>query len=79
MRTFLTLRDSEPLYFFAGDLAYCGDTAAALRLLRESIPRNYCASSAIETDPISPRFATAANTANYLARPGRAALDSAAM
>jgi tetratricopeptide (TPR) repeat protein len=51
VRTFLTLRDSEPLYFFASDLAYCGDPAAALRLLRESIPRNYCASSAIAIDP----------------------------
>jgi serine/threonine protein kinase len=52
VRTFLTLRDSEPLYFIAGDLAYCGDSAAALRLLRESILRNYCASSAIENDPL---------------------------
>jgi tetratricopeptide (TPR) repeat protein len=62
VRTFLTLRDSEPLYFFAGDLAYCGDSAAALRLLRESIPRNYCASSAIEIDPA---FAAIRNSAGY--------------
>ncbi len=62
VRTFLTLRDSEPLYFFAGDLAYCGDSAAALRLLRESIPRNYCASSAIEIDPT---FAAIRNSAEY--------------
>ena len=62
VRTFLTLRDSEPLYFFAGDLAYCGDSAAALRLLRESIPRNYCASSAIEIDPM---FAAIRNSAEY--------------
>ena len=62
VRTFLTLRDSEPLYFFAGDLAYCGDSAAALRLLRESIPRNYCASSAIEIDPA---FAAIRNSAEY--------------
>ena len=51
VRTFLVLRDSEPLYFFAGDFAYCGDSVAALRLLRESIQRNYCATSAIEMDP----------------------------
>ena len=62
VRTFLTLRDSEPLYFFASDLAYCGDSAAALRLLRESIPRNYCASSAIEIDPT---FAAIRNSAEY--------------
>jgi eukaryotic-like serine/threonine-protein kinase len=62
VRTFLTLRDSEPLYFFAGDLAYCGDPAAAVRLLRESIPRNYCASSAIEIDPA---FAAIRNRAEY--------------
>jgi serine/threonine protein kinase len=51
VRTFLTLRDSEPHYFFASDLAYCGDTAAAVQLLRESIRRNYCATVAIATDP----------------------------
>ena len=62
VRTFLTLRDSEPLYFFSGDFAYCGDSAAALRLLRESIPRNYCASVAIEIDPM---FAAIRNSAEY--------------
>ena len=62
VRTFLILRDSEPLYFFASDLAYCGDSAAALRLLRESVPRNYCASSAIEIDPT---FAAIRNSAEY--------------
>jgi serine/threonine protein kinase/TolB-like protein len=62
VRAFLTLRDSEPLYFFAGDLAYCGDPAAAVRLLRESIPRNYCASSAIEGDPT---FAAIRNRTEY--------------
>ena len=62
MRTFLILRDSEPLYFFASDLAYCGDSAAALRLLRESILRNYCASSAIEIDPV---FAAIRDSAEY--------------
>jgi len=62
VRTFLTARDSEPLYFFAGDLAYCGDSTAALRLLRETIPRNYCATSAIEKDPA---FAAIRNRAEY--------------
>ena len=62
VRTFLILRDSEPLYFFASDLAYCGDSAAALRLLRESIARNYCASSAIEIDAM---FAAIRSSAEY--------------
>jgi TolB-like protein/tetratricopeptide (TPR) repeat protein len=53
VRTFLTRRnDPEPLYVFAGDLAYCGDTAAAVQLLRESIRRNYGAAAAIEADPM---------------------------
>jgi TolB-like protein len=53
VRTFLTIReDPEPLYFWASDLAYCGHTAAAVQLLRESIRRNNCAASAIETDPM---------------------------
>lgn len=62
VRTFLTLReDPEPLYFWASDLAYCGHTAPAVRLLRESIRRNYCA-TAIETDPT---LATIRNRAEY--------------
>jgi TolB-like protein len=62
VRTFLVVRDSEPLYFVAGDLAYCGDSAAALRVLRESNSRNYCASVAIEHDPM---FAGIRSNAEY--------------
>ena len=63
VRTFLTVReDPEPLYFWAGDLVYCGYTAPALTLLRESIRRNYCAVSAIEIDPM---FAAIRNNAGY--------------
>jgi eukaryotic-like serine/threonine-protein kinase len=52
LRFFETRRhDPEPLYFFGGDLAYCGDTAAAVQLLGHAIRRNYCAVS-IETDPV---------------------------
>jgi TolB-like protein/tetratricopeptide (TPR) repeat protein len=52
VRTFLNVReDPEPLYFWASDLAYCGDTRAAILLLRESIRRNYCGASAMENDP----------------------------
>jgi hypothetical protein len=63
LRTFLTVRyDPEPLYLWASDLAYCGDTAGALRLLRESIRRNYCAAAAMETDPM---FAAIRGEAEY--------------
>ena len=52
VRGFLTVReDPEPLYFWAGDLAYCGHTKPAIQLLRESIRRNFCA-SALEIDPM---------------------------
>ncbi len=63
VRTFLTVReDPEPLYFWAGDLAYCGDTESAISLLRESIRRNYCGASAMETDPM---FAAIRSSAEY--------------
>jgi eukaryotic-like serine/threonine-protein kinase len=62
VRVFLTVReDPEPLYFWASDLAYCGHTKPAIRLLRESIRRNYCGAS-IETDPM---FATLRKSAEY--------------
>jgi hypothetical protein len=52
VRIFLTVReDPEPLYFWASDLAYCGHMKPAIQLLRESIRRNYCGVSAVETDP----------------------------
>jgi serine/threonine protein kinase len=62
VRTFLTVReDPEPLYFWASDLAYCGHVAPAVRLLREAIRRNFCA-SAIENDPT---FAALRQSAEY--------------
>ena len=63
VRTFLTVReDPEPLYFWAADLVYCGYTAAAVTLLRESVRRNYCGVSAIEIDPM---FAAIRGSAEY--------------
>lgn len=63
MRTFLTVReDPEPLYLWASDLVYCGYTAPAITLLRESVRRNYCAVSAIEIDPA---FAAIRNSPEY--------------
>jgi serine/threonine protein kinase len=63
VRIFLSVReDPEPLYFWAGDLAYCGHTRPAIQLLRESLRRNFCGVLAIETDPT---FATVRKSAEY--------------
>jgi len=63
VKVFLSAReDPEPLYFWAGDLVYCGYTAPAVALLRESVRRNYCAVAAIEIDPL---FAPIRNSAEY--------------
>jgi DNA-binding winged helix-turn-helix (wHTH) protein/TolB-like protein len=43
--------DPEVDYFFAGHLAYCGQTEAALRFLKIAIERNYCSYPAIDKDP----------------------------
>jgi eukaryotic-like serine/threonine-protein kinase len=63
VRTFLNIReDPEPLYFWASDLAYCGDADAAAQLLRESIRRNFCGCAAIEIDPM---FAASRDSTQY--------------
>jgi DNA-binding winged helix-turn-helix (wHTH) protein/TolB-like protein len=43
--------DPEINYFFAGHLAYCGQTNAALRMLSLAIKRNYCSYPAMDKDP----------------------------
>jgi len=43
--------DPEVNYFFAGHLAYCGQTNAALRMLNLAIKRNYCSYPAMDKDP----------------------------
>jgi hypothetical protein len=43
--------DPEVNYFFAGHLAYCGQTDAALRMLKLAIERNYCSYPAMDKDP----------------------------
>jgi hypothetical protein len=63
VRTFLDLRnDPEPLYLWASDLKFGGDTAGALTLLRESIRRNYGGAAAMATDPT---FAAIRDRAEY--------------
>jgi len=44
--------DPEPRYIIGGLLAYCGQKDAALRLLKSTVERNYCAYTALQTDPV---------------------------
>ena len=56
--------DPEMDYFFAGHLAYCGQTEAALRMLKIAIDRHYCSYPSVDKDPFfdrlraNPRFQT---------------------
>jgi DNA-binding winged helix-turn-helix (wHTH) protein/TolB-like protein/Tfp pilus assembly protein PilF len=43
--------DPEMDYFFAGHLAYCGQTEAALRMLKIAIDRHYCSFPTMDKDP----------------------------
>ncbi|MGH9941924.1 MAG: protein kinase domain-containing protein [Pyrinomonadaceae bacterium] len=43
--------DPETNYFSAAHLAYCGQSDAALEMLRRAIKGNYCSYPAIESDP----------------------------
>jgi len=43
--------DPEVDYFFAGHLAYCGQTEAALRMLKIAIDHHYCAFPTVDKDP----------------------------
>ncbi len=54
--------DPEINYLFAGHLAYCGQTTAALRMLKTAIARNYCSYPAIDKDPF---FDGLRNNADY--------------
>ncbi len=44
--------DAEPRYAFGTLLSYCGQKDAALRLLRSAVEHNYCAYSALQSDPL---------------------------
>jgi Tfp pilus assembly protein PilF len=48
----MLVRDPEMKYLHASLLAYCGQDRAALDLLRSAIEQNYCASSALQVDPM---------------------------
>ena len=42
--------DPEANYLFAGNLAYCGQTTAALDLLKRAVDGHYCSYPAVDTD-----------------------------
>jgi eukaryotic-like serine/threonine-protein kinase len=44
--------DPEPLYFQGAILAFCGQKEHAVRLLKGAIDGNYCAYTALQTDPL---------------------------
>ena len=46
------LRDPEFRYHQGTLLAYCGENGMAMRLLKSAIRRNYCATSALDSDPL---------------------------
>jgi tetratricopeptide (TPR) repeat protein len=50
--TLLGVTDAEPSYLVGTLLEYCGQKDAALRLLKSAIEHNYCAYTALETDPL---------------------------
>jgi serine/threonine protein kinase/DNA-binding winged helix-turn-helix (wHTH) protein len=44
--------DPETNYFSASHLAYCGQTSAALDMLKRTVQANYCSYPAMDTDPM---------------------------
>jgi eukaryotic-like serine/threonine-protein kinase len=44
--------DAEPRYLFGAMLSFCGQKEGALRLLRSAIRQNYCAYTALQSDPL---------------------------
>lgn len=48
--------DPEMDYLFAGHLAYCGQSTAALRMLKIAIDRNYCSYPTMDRDPLFDRL-----------------------
>jgi predicted negative regulator of RcsB-dependent stress response len=48
----LKIIDSEPRYNMGALLSYCGQKGSALRLLKSAVEHNYCACSALQSDPL---------------------------
>jgi eukaryotic-like serine/threonine-protein kinase len=52
----LAVDDPEPRYWCGAVLSYCRQKEAALRLLRSAVEHNYCAYTALQTDPLLVKF-----------------------
>jgi hypothetical protein len=48
----LAATDAEPRFIVGTLLEYCGQKNAALRLLNSAVEQNYCAYTALQTDPL---------------------------
>jgi hypothetical protein len=44
--------DAEPRYVLGTVLTFCGEEDAAVRVLKSAIEQNYCAYTALQTDPL---------------------------
>jgi eukaryotic-like serine/threonine-protein kinase len=77
-------RDSEMNYLQASILAFCGQKKMAITLLRSAIEKHYCASSALQADPLwanvrdSLEFAELQSKANECQKGFLAALTTSA-
>jgi TolB-like protein/tRNA A-37 threonylcarbamoyl transferase component Bud32 len=60
----MSIRDSEPKYQGASNLARCGYPDLALRLLRKAVEQNYCGYPAMDKDPL---FASIRGTPEFAA------------
>ena len=58
----LTEADPETRYYQGAAMAYCGETDEAIRLINSAIWQNYCAVSALQSDPL---LATLRRTAAF--------------
>jgi hypothetical protein len=48
--------DPEVSYTFAALMAYCRQNDSAFRLLKSAINHNYCATDALQSDPLLAKF-----------------------
>ena len=58
----VSIRDSEPKYHVSAELARCGLSEHALRLLRKAVEENFCGYPAMDTEP---RFASILSTPQF--------------
>ena len=58
----MSIRDSEPKYFAASDLAHFGFPEVSLRILKRAVEQNYCAYPTMDRDPL---FATVRGTPEF--------------